>query len=158
MIRTGIGVDAHKFVSGDGFRLGGVHIDHSSGVAGHSDGDVLIHAVVDALLGAAGLGDIGGHFPSSDAQWEQADSRQILAKVRAMIDAGHGVIQHVDATVVLQEPVIAPHLPAMRRNIAANLQVKEGQINLKATTTDFLGFTGRQEGLTAVAVATLEMP
>ena len=158
MIRTGIGLDAHRFVTGDGFRLGGVDIAHSSAVAGHSDGDVLIHAVVDALLGAAGLGDIGSHFPSSDGQWENADSGQFLERTGSLIREVRGTIQHIDATVVLQEPVIAHHLPAMRRHIAATLQLPESQVNLKATTTDYLGFTGRKEGLTAVAVATLEMP
>lgn len=157
MIRTGIGVDTHAFGAGDGFFLGGIWISHDHGVKGHSDGDALIHAVVDALLGAAGMGDIGRHFPSSDPQWKDVRSSRFLEATAAMIAKQGGLIHHIDATVILQEPVIGESLPEMAVTMSAALGINADQVNIKATTSDLLGFTGRKEGLAALAVATVEL-
>lgn len=157
MIRTGIGVDSHAFGAGDGFHLGGVWIAHSGGVQGHSDGDTLIHAIVDALLGAAGKGDIGRHFPSSDEQWKDARSSLFLETTADMITAAGGQIHNIDATIILQEPQLGDRLSEMSATIASALGIGADQVNIKATTTDQLGFTGRKEGLAAMAVATVEL-
>lgn len=157
MIRTGIGVDAHAFGAGDGFFLGGIWVAHSLGVKGHSDGDTLIHAIVDALLGAAGMGDIGRHFPASDPQWKDARSSLFLEATAALIATAGGHIHHIDATVILQEPMIVDLLPEMATSMSAALGIGAGQVNIKATTTDYLGFTGRREGLAAIAVATVDL-
>jgi 2-C-methyl-D-erythritol 2,4-cyclodiphosphate synthase len=136
--------------------LGGVHIPHHLGLEGHSDADVLLHAICDALLGAAGLGDIGGHYPDSDAQYSEIDSRRLVRDVAAKLAARKFRIVNVDATVIAQAPRLAPHFAAMKTNIAADLGVAEGAVNLKATTTEGLGFTGRSEGIGAMAVALIE--
>lgn len=155
MVKTGIGVDVHGFTKGEGLTLGGVNIPYDRSIAGHSDGDVVIHAIVDALLGAVAGGDIGTHFPSSDARWKGTNSRLFLRRVRELVDEAGGQISHVDCTVILQEPAIAPYIPEMRRNIAADLAIDSGQVSIKATTSDHLGFTGRKEGIAAMAVATI---
>lgn len=155
MVKTGIGVDVHGFTKGEELTLGGVNIPCDKSIAGHSDGDVVIHAIVDALLGAVGGGDIGTHFPSSDPRWKGTSSRLFLQRARELVDEAGGQISHVDCTVILQEPTIAPYIPEMRRIIAADLAIDSGQVSIKATTTDHLGFTGRKEGIAALAVATI---
>jgi len=155
-MRIGQGFDVHALVPDRRLVLGGVHIPHHLGLEGHSDADVLLHAICDALLGAAGLGDIGGHYPDTDAQYAEVDSRLLLRDVAAKLAAKRLRIVNVDATVIAQAPRLAPHFAAMKANIAADLGVAEGAVNLKATTTEGLGFTGRGEGIAALAVALLE--
>jgi 2-C-methyl-D-erythritol 4-phosphate cytidylyltransferase/2-C-methyl-D-erythritol 2,4-cyclodiphosphate synthase len=154
--RTGIGYDVHRFAQGRPLVLGGVAIAHPYGLAGHSDADVLLHAIVDALLGAAALGDIGHHFPPSDPSWRDADSRLFLTHAATLIrDAGYSVA-NVDATVIAEEPRIGPHAQAMRRSIAENLGIGEQAVSVKATTNEGMGFVGRGEGIAALAIATIE--
>ncbi len=156
MIRTGIGIDSHKLAPGRRLVLGGVEIAaHDVGLAGHSDADVLTHAVIDALLGAAALGDIGQHFPNSDERWRDADSIQLLGEVVAMIAAAGFSVVNVNATVMIERPRLADHRDAMRARLAGALGVEVSAVNVKATTGEGLGFIGRQEGAAAVAVATL---
>ncbi len=158
VVKVGIGVDAHGFTEGEGLILGGVTVPYHKSIAGHSDGDILIHAIVDALLGATAQGDIGTHFPASDPQWKGADSRQFLQRVAVLLADAGVAINHIDCTIILQEPVIAPFIDDMRRNIAQDLNTDQGNVSIKATTTDYLGFTGRKEGIVAVAVATISQP
>jgi 2-C-methyl-D-erythritol 2,4-cyclodiphosphate synthase len=155
-MRIGQGFDVHALVPGRRLVLGGVHIPHHLGLEGHSDADVLLHAICDALLGAAGLGDIGRHYPDSDAQYAEIDSRRLLRDVAAKLAAGNWPVVNVDATVVAQAPRLAPHFAAMTVNIAADLGIAGALVNLKATTTEGLGFTGRGEGIAAMAVALIE--
>ncbi len=155
-LRVGHGYDVHSFKAGDHIVLGGVRIPHGQAFAAHSDGDVLIHALCDALLGAAALGDIGRHFPDSDPQYKGIDSRVLLRHVVELLKRHGWRIGNVDATVVAQAPKLAPHIEAMCTNLAAALGVAVGQVNVKATTTERLGFTGREEGIAAHAVALLE--
>jgi 2-C-methyl-D-erythritol 2,4-cyclodiphosphate synthase len=152
--RVGIGYDVHPLVEGRPLVLGGVAIPSSHGLYGHSDADVLLHALMDALLGAAGLGDIGEHFPPSDERWRDADSRDLLARVRALID-GRYQIESVDLVLMAEAPRIAPYRAEMRAGIAALLGVAESVVNLKATTNERLGFVGRGEGMAALAVTAL---
>lgn len=153
--RIGHGFDVHAFGPGDVIVLGGVRIPHSHGIVAHSDGDVLLHAICDALLGAAALGDIGRHFPDSSAEFKDIDSRILLRRVRALI-AGQGLAAgNLDATVIAQAPRLAPHIPAMIENIAADLEIAAEQVNVKATTTERLGYIGRGEGIAAHAVVLL---
>ncbi len=153
--RVGHGVDVHQLVLGRALIIGGVKIDYERGLLGHSDADVLLHAISDALLGAAGLGDIGKHFPDSDAKFEGIDSRDLLRNVAAKISAKGFTVGNVDATIIAQAPKMAPHIPAMVANIAADLGIDASQVNVKATTTEKLGFTGRGEGIAAEAVCLL---
>ena len=153
--RVGHGVDVHQLVLGRALIIGGVKIDYARGLLGHSDADVLLHAISDALLGAAGLGDIGKHFPDSDAKFKGIDSRELLRNIAAKINAKGFTVGNVDATVIAQAPKMAPHIPAMVANIAADLGVDASQVNVKATTTEKLGFTGRGEGIAAEAVCLL---
>ncbi|MGE5128830.1 MAG: 2-C-methyl-D-erythritol 2,4-cyclodiphosphate synthase [Sphingomonadaceae bacterium] len=155
-MRIGQGFDAHAFAEGRRLVLGGVAIPHARGLAGHSDADVLLHAICDALLGAAALGDIGRHFPDSDPQYKDADSRMLLRAVAAKLSARGLRIANVDATVVAQAPRLAPHVPQMVANIAADLGLASDRVNVKATTTERLGFAGREEGIAAMAVALVE--
>jgi len=155
-VRIGQGFDAHALVAGRRLVLGGVTIPHQRGLAGHSDADVLLHAICDALLGAAALGDIGRHFPDSDAKYKDADSRTLLRAVAAMLAGLRLQVVNVDATVVAQAPRLAPHIPQMVANIAADLGMSAGRVNVKATTSERLGFAGREEGIAAMAVALLE--
>ncbi len=148
MARTGIGIDSHAFAPGRRLLLGGVEIPHDAGLAGHSDADVLAHAIADALLGAAGLGDIGQHFPDTDAAWKDADSMALLRHVVGLV----GAVEHVDATVMMERPKLAPHREAIRDSLAAVLGCT---VNVKATTGEGMGFVGRGEGVAALAVATL---
>ena len=156
MIRIGHGYDVHPLVAGRDLILGGVKIPHSKGLHGHSDADVLIHAICDACLGAAGLGDIGQHFPDTDAQYKNIDSRKLLRKVKEAIAERGWKIANVDSTIVAQAPRLAPHLPQMIQNIAADLGIAPESVNIKATTTEKLGFAGREEGIAAHAVVLLE--
>jgi 2-C-methyl-D-erythritol 2,4-cyclodiphosphate synthase len=155
-MRIGQGFDVHPLVAGRKLIIGGVAIPHDKGLLGHSDADVLLHAVCDALLGAAGLGDIGAHFPDSDQQYSDIDSRQLLREVARKLVARQLRVGNVDATVVAEEPRLAPHIPRMIGNIAADLGVAPARISVKATTTERLGLVGRGEGIAALAVALLE--
>ena len=156
MIRIGHGYDVHPLVAGRDLILGGVKIPHSKGLHGHSDADVLIHAICDACLGAAGLGDIGRHFPDNDAQYKNIDSRKLLRKVKEAIADRGWKIANVDSTIVAQAPRIVPYLAQMAANIAADLGITPESVNIKATTTEKLGFAGREEGIAAHAVVLLE--
>lgn len=154
-IRVGIGCDVHRFKAGRKLVLGGVEIPHEAGLDGHSDADVLLHAVCDALLGAAGMGDIGRLFPPSDPAYKDISSVLLLAEVvRRLHEAGF-VVQNVDATVVAEAPKLAPHAPAMRQRMAEVLRVGEGAVSVKATTVEGLGWIGAGEGMAAIAVATV---
>jgi 2-C-methyl-D-erythritol 2,4-cyclodiphosphate synthase len=155
-VRTGIGYDVHAFAEGRRLVLGGVEIEHDRGLAGHSDADVLTHAVIDALLGAAGLGDIGDHFPDTDERYRDADSLELLQTVVAMLSARGLRIVHVDATVLLERPKLAAHKEEIRGRLAGILALATHEVNVKATTGEGLGFVGRGEGAAALAVATLE--
>ncbi len=154
-MRIGQGYDAHRFSPDRELVLGGVSIEHDQGMAAHSDGDVLLHALCDALLGAAGQGDIGQHFPDSSAEFKDIDSRILLRKVVKLLHDNGLALHNCDLTIVAQRPRLADYLPAMRQNIAADLQVDPSAINIKATTTEGMGFTGRGEGIAAQAVVLL---
>jgi len=155
-VRVGIGWDSHRLVAGRPLIIGGVTIESEAGLDGHSDADVLTHAIIDALLGAAGLGDIGTHFPDSDERWRGADSIALLRQVVALVrDAGHEIV-NVDATLLLERPKIGPHRAAICERLAAALAIGPGDVNVKATTGEGIGFVGRGEGAAAQAVAMLE--
>ena len=154
-MRIGHGYDVHRFCDGEFVTLGGVQIAHKFGLLAHSDGDVLLHALSDALLGAAAMGDIGKHFPDTDPQFKGADSRVLLRHVLGLIKAKGWQVGNVDATIVAQAPKMAPHIDTMRSLIAVDLGVALDQVNVKATTTEKLGFTGREEGIAVHAVALL---
>ena len=154
-MRIGSGLDVHAFGPGDFIMLAGVRIAHSRGVVAHSDGDVVLHALCDALLGAAGLGDIGQHFPDSDPQWRGADSRRFVSQVVALLRERGLAVANADLTVVAQSPRISPHREAMRSNIAELLGIDANRVNIKATTTEGLGFLGRTEGVAAQAIVLL---
>lgn len=154
-MRIGHGFDVHRFGEGDHLMIGGVAVPFDRGFVAHSDGDVLLHAVSDALLGACALGDIGRHFPDTDSAWKDADSRMLLRHVVGLVrEAGYRV-GNLDATVIAQAPKMAPHIQAMAARIAEDLGVEGGAVNVKATTTERLGFTGRGEGIAAEAVVLL---
>lgn len=154
-VRTGIGYDVHRFAAERPLVLGGVRIAYSLGLDGHSDADVLLHAIMDALLGAAALGDIGHHFPPTDDRFRDADSLALLARVRALIAEAGSTIVNIDATVIAEAPRIAPHVADMRRAIAGRLELGEDAVSVKATTNEGMGFVGRGEGIAALAVATI---
>jgi len=156
MIRTGLGYDSHRLLAGRRLVLGGVEIASELGLDGHSDADVLTHAVIDAVLGAAGLGDIGEHFPDTDPRFRDADSIELLREVLIRVGAAGWSVVNVDATVVIERPRLAPHRPAMRAALAGALGVLGDAVNVKATTGEAIGFVGRGEGAAALAVATLE--
>jgi 2-C-methyl-D-erythritol 2,4-cyclodiphosphate synthase len=154
-MRIGQGFDVHALVAGRKLIIGGVDIPNEKGLEGHSDADVLLHAVCDALLGAAAMGDIGRHFPDSDARYKNADSRVLLREVSALVqEAGYRIV-NIDATIIAQAPKMAPHIPTMVNNVAADLGLSRGQVNIKATTTEGLGYTGRGEGIAAEAIVLL---
>lgn len=156
--RTGLGFDVHALAAGEELWLGGLLIPHDRGLKGHSDADVALHALTDALLGAAGEGDIGDHFPPSDPQWRGAPSSRFVEHARRLIEARGGRIDHVDVTIICEAPRIGPHKQAIRQRIAQLLRLPESNVSLKATTTERLGFTGRGEGIAAQAVATIRLP
>ncbi|HZW21949.1 2-C-methyl-D-erythritol 2,4-cyclodiphosphate synthase [Noviherbaspirillum sp.] len=153
--RIGQGYDCHALVPGRELIIGGVAIPHSSGLLGHSDADVLLHAVTDAILGAAGLGDIGRHFPDTDPRFKGADSRALLREAAKRVQEAGYLIGNIDATIIAQAPKMAPHIASMIANIAADLDVGQAQVNVKAKTNERLGYLGREEGIAADAVALL---
>ena len=155
-MRIGHGYDAHRLVEGRRLILGGVEVPHTLGLLGHSDADVLTHAVMDALLGAAGLGDIGRHFPDTDPAYAGADSLKLLDHVVELLEAQGWQVGNVDATILAQRPKLAPYLERMQENLSVRMKVELGQVNVKATTEEKLGFTGAEEGIAAHAVCLLE--
>jgi 2-C-methyl-D-erythritol 4-phosphate cytidylyltransferase/2-C-methyl-D-erythritol 2,4-cyclodiphosphate synthase len=155
--RTGMGFDVHAFAGQGPVIIGGIEVPHSRGLAGHSDADVVLHAITDALLGAAGLGDIGDHFPPSDPRWKGADSSLFLAHASRLLRENGALIDHIDCTIIGEAPKVAPHREAMRARIAEIAGLSVHQVSVKATTTEGLGFTGRREGIAAQAVATIRM-
>ena len=155
-IRVGVGYDVHALVPGRELWLGGVRIEHEKGLLGHSDADVLIHAICDALLGAADMRDIGFHFPDTAAQYAGIDSKVLLRETMRLLREGGYELGNIDATVAAERPKLNPHIPEMKRVLAAVLQVDEGDISIKATTTEKLGFTGRQEGIAAYATVLIQ--
>lgn len=155
IFRVGIGFDAHELSAGRRLVLGGVAVPFERGLVGHSDGDVLVHAVMDALLGAANLGDKGQHFPAGDERYRDISSLLLLRQIGDLLAANRWQVNNIDATMLAQQPRLGPFLPAMRENMAAALSIDPEQVSVKVTTTDHLGFTGREEGIAAVAVATL---
>jgi len=157
VIRIGQGVDIHPFAPDRPLILGGVRISDTGGLAGHSDADAVLHAVTDALLGAAGAGDIGHYFPSTDERWRNADSSQFVREAKRILDEMSGEIANVDITIIAQQPKLSPHREAMVASIARLLSLPQGQVNVKATTTDHLGFIGRGEGMCAMAIVLVEM-
>ena len=157
-MRIGQGYDVHRLTEGRPLIIGGVTIPYEKGLLGHSDADVLVHAVMDALLGAAALGDIGAHFPDTDERYKGADSMKLLAEVRDMLSDKMYFIQNIDATIIAQAPKMRPYIDRMRENIADTLGIDQDQVNIKATTEEHLGFTGRGEGISASAVCLLASP
>ena len=155
-MRVGMGYDVHKLVEGRDLIMGGVKIDYEKGLLGHSDADVLLHAISDALLGAAALGDIGKHFPDTDPKYKGADSLKLLEHVVSLLEEHSFLVGNVDATIIAQRPKMAPHIPKMRENIATALKVPVNRVNVKATTEEGLGFTGAGEGISAQAICLLE--
>ena len=155
-MRVGMGYDVHKLVEGRELIMGGVNIPYEKGLLGHSDADVLLHAISDALLGAAALGDIGKHFPDTDPKYKGADSLKLLEHVGKLLDEKLYVIENIDATIIAQRPKMAPHIPQMRENIAKALGLDVDQVNVKATTEEGLGFTGSGEGISSQAICAIE--
>jgi 2-C-methyl-D-erythritol 2,4-cyclodiphosphate synthase len=158
LIRTGIGIDSHRFEAGRPLILGGVDIPHEEGLAGHSDADVLTHAIIDALLGAAGLGDIGQHFPDTDERFKDADSIELLRTVVVFLEQNGFRVHNIDATVMMERPKLAPYRDSIRETLAAAMRLGLSHVNVKATTGEKMGFVGREEGVAALAVATLDRP
>lgn len=156
MIRVGQGYDVHQLVEGRPLVLGGVTVDHNKGLAGHSDADVLVHSLCDALLGAAGKGDIGQHFPDTDSSYKNIDSRILLRKVMSLLQADDWQLVNADLTIIAQAPKLAPHIPQMRSLLSNDMNIDETQLNIKATTTEELGYCGREEGIAALAIVLLE--
>ena len=158
MVHLGIGYDVHALVSGRKLTLGGVEIDHSKGLEGHSDADVLMHAICDAILGALGEPDIGHFFPNTDPRWRGAASSVFLREAARLIALRHGKLVNVDSTVIAQTPKIYPHLDKMKFHIAQALEINQQRVGIKATTNEHLGFIGREEGIAAMAVASVDLP
>jgi 2-C-methyl-D-erythritol 2,4-cyclodiphosphate synthase len=158
MNRVGIGYDVHQLVTGRKLILGGVELVHTKGLEGHSDADVLMHAICDAVLGAIGQGDIGTFFPNTDPRWRGAASRVFLEEAARQVTLQQGRIINIDATIMAQAPKIAPHVPAMKANIAKALGITDQRVGVKATTNEHLGFIGREEGMAAMAVASIDLP
>ena len=154
-MRVGMGYDVHKLVEGRDLIIGGVKIPHTLGLLGHSDADVLLHAIMDALLGAAALGDIGKHFPDTDPKYEGISSMKLLEHVAELIAEKGYIVENIDATIIAQKPKMRPHIEQMEKNIAAALKISEDQINVKATTEEGLGFTGTEQGISAQAICAL---
>ena len=158
MNHVGIGYDVHQLVTGRKLILGGVDIPHSKGLDGHSDADVLMHAICDAILGAIGESDIGHFFPNTEARWKNVPSKVFLEEAARQVKFREGYIVNIDATLIAQQPKIAPHLRAMKENIAAALGMNVNRVGIKATTNETMGFVGREEGIAAMAVASVELP
>lgn len=157
-MRTGMGYDVHRLVEDRDLIIGGVKIPYEKGLLGHSDADVLLHAISDSLLGAAALGDIGKHFPDTDDKYKGADSLKLLAEVGRMLDEERYIIQNIDATIVAQAPKMRPHIDTMRANIAEALSIDISQVNVKATTEEWMGFTGSGDGISAYSICLIESP
>jgi 2-C-methyl-D-erythritol 2,4-cyclodiphosphate synthase len=157
MNRVGIGIDVHRFAEGRKCIIGGVEIPHTHGLEGHSDADVLAHAIADALLGAAALGDIGKFYPPSDTKWKNMDSMVIVRECAERVRKAGGRINNIDAAIVAESPKLSPHIPKMQEVVAKNLGVAPTQVGIKATTSELMGFTGRKEGIVAIAIASVEM-
>ena len=155
MIKTGIGIDIHKLKEGLPLFVGGVNIKASLGSMGHSDGDALIHAIVDALLGAAGMGDIGKYFPSDDKKWEDVQSKIFLSEVRKTLAKSKYQISNIDCTVIMQKPKLQKYIPSICNNVAEILNIEKEKVSIKATTTDYLGYIGKSKGWSALAIATI---
>jgi len=158
MVHVGIGYDVHQMVEGRKLVLGGVIIPHAKGLDGHSDADVLMHAICDAILGPLGEGDIGSFFPNTDSRWKGADSKVFLQEAARQVSFRNGRIINIDATLIAQAPKIMPHAPQMKLNIAEALSIPLNRIGIKATTNEHLGFIGREEGIAAMAVAAIDLP
>ena len=156
MYRTGIGFDAHALADDRPLIIGGVHIAHNQGLHGHSDADVLVHAIMDAILGALALGDIGRHFPDTDPEFEGADSLELLSHVQKMIEEKGYCCENLDSIIMAETPKMRPYLEQMRTNLASALKIKTAQVSIKATTTEHMGFTGREEGIVAQAIVLLK--
>jgi 2-C-methyl-D-erythritol 2,4-cyclodiphosphate synthase len=157
MNRVGIGIDVHRFAPNRRLVIGGAHIPYEFGLEGHSDADVLAHAIADALLGAAALGDIGKFYPPSDAKWKNMDSMVIVRECADRVRQAGGGINNIDAAIVAEAPKLAPHIPKMQEILARNLGITPSQVGIKATTSELMGFTGRKEGIVAIAIASVEM-
>ena len=157
-MRIGLGYDVHRLTANRKLILGGVEIPHSKGLEGHSDADVLLHSLCDAILGAAGLNDIGHYFPNTDHRWKDVRSKVFLQEAARQVSFHNGQIVNIDATLIAQQPKIAPHISAMKANIAQALGINMNRIGIKATTNEHLGFIGREEGIAAMAVASVELP
>lgn len=155
-MRVGMGYDVHPLIAGETLVLGGVFIPYHFGLSGHSDADVLVHAIMDALLGAAALGDIGQHFPPNEEEWRDIKSLILLRRVKELLDQEGMVVGNLDTVIVAQEPRLAPYIPAMQKNISETLGLVENQVSIKATTTEGLGFCGREEGIAVMAVSLME--
>jgi len=156
MFRTGIGFDAHALVEGRPLVIGGVNIPHSRGLLGHSDADVLVHAVMDAILGALALGDIGEHFPDTEDEFEGADSLELLSRVQKMIEDKGYCCENLDSIIIAEKPKLKSYIGEMRENLASVLKISTDQLSIKATTTEHMGFTGREEGIVAQAIVLLQ--
>ena len=157
MNRVGIGIDVHRFAAGRKLIIGGVHIPYTFGLEGHSDADVLAHAIADALLGAASLGDIGKFYPDTDMKWKDLNSMVILRDVAEKYRQLKAKINNIDAAIIAQVPKLSPHIPDMQEIIGANLGIAAGQVGIKATTSELMGFTGRKEGIVAIAIVSVEL-
>lgn len=157
MLRIGMGYDVHQLVEGRKLIIGGVEIEHYKGLLGHSDADVLVHAIMDALIGAIGEGDIGKHFPDTDEKYKGISSIILLENVKQLLDEKKAVIHNIDATIIAQKPKMAPHITVMRQNIAKALHIEVGQVNIKATTEEKLGFTGEEKGISSQAIVLVNM-
>lgn len=158
MLRVGMGYDVHQLVEGRKLIMGGVEIPHTKGLLGHSDADVLIHAIMDALIGAIGEGDIGKHFPDTDDKYKGISSMKLLEHVATILKDRQAVIHNIDATIIAQKPKMAPHIEAMKENVAAALDLKVTQVNIKATTEEKLGFTGAEQGISSQAICLIDLP
>lgn len=157
MLRIGMGYDVHQLVEGRKLIIGGVEIPHEKGLLGHSDADVLLHAIMDALIGAIGEGDIGKHFPDTDPNYKGADSLVLLEAVAKLLQEKHAIVQNIDATIIAQRPKMAPHIIQMRENIAKVLNIEVNQVNIKATTEEKLGFTGSEQGISSQAIVLVDL-
>lgn len=157
MLRVGMGYDVHQLVEGRKLIMGGIEIPHEKGLLGHSDADVLVHAIMDALIGAIGEGDIGKHFPDTDSKYKGISSIVLLEEVAKLLKIKNAVIHNIDATIIAQRPKMAPHISSMRESIAKALQIKVSQVNIKATTEEKLGFTGSEQGISSQAITLVDL-
>lgn len=155
-VRSGIGIDVHRLIEGEALVLGGIDIEHHAGLSGHSDGDVLVHSIIDSLLGASGLGDIGTLFPSTDDQYRDISSLILLERTAVLVKEVGWIVKFLDATIIAQKPVIAPYIGTMKATISGVLSIPDQSVNIKATTTDGLGFIGSEYGIASLVISSLE--